>query len=155
MTNNLGSDVSMAGKFLTFKLGAAEFGLEILNVHEVYGTLKVSHSPNCVHGAINLHGKVVPIVDLWSVLGLKPIKASRKTCTIVVRLAHDFSRLTYGIVVDEVCEMLRIGAEQIEPPPLDASFNTEYILGVGKVGQKAILLLDLDRVLDGAQLTAV
>jgi len=142
-----------AGKYLTFNLDREVFGLEILKVQEIIGmipTTGVPGTPGFIRGVINLRGKVIPVANLRLKFGMESIPDTQKTCIIVVQVAGRSGRITMGIIVDEVYEVLPIGADQIEPAPsFGATVETDYLLGLGKVGDKVILLLDVDKVLAG------
>ncbi|HEY3325189.1 MAG TPA: chemotaxis protein CheW [Planctomycetota bacterium] len=147
-----------AGKYLTFRLAAEEYGLEILKVQEIIGMMKVTRVPQMppfIRGVINLRGKVIPVIDLRLKFGLQSQTDTERTCIIVVQIAQGDRRVVTGILVDEVSEVLNIAAEQIEPPPsFGAVIATDFILGMGKVAQKVVMLLDIDRVLSAKQIEA-
>jgi len=147
------------GKYLTFALDSEEYGLAILKVQEIIGIMKVTRvpkSPGYVRGVINLRGKVIPVVDLRLKFGMESKPDTERTCIIVGQIHRAGSRVTMGIIVDDVSEVLNITGEQLEAPPsFGASVDTEFILGMGKVGQKVVMLLDIDRVLSGAEADAV
>ncbi|HOZ46090.1 MAG TPA: chemotaxis protein CheW [Candidatus Hydrogenedentes bacterium] len=140
-----------AGKYLTFSLGREVYGLAILKVQEIIGMMRVASipkTPEFVRGVINLRGKVIPILDLRLKFGMGHVDDTARTCIIVVRVAYAGPEMTMGVVVDEVAEVLDIAAEQIEPPPsLGVSFDDAILLGMGKVGEKVVMLLNVDKVL--------
>jgi len=140
-----------AGKYLTFCLDREEYGLEILKVQEIIGLMSVTRvpgMPDFIRGVINLRGKVIPVMELRLKFGMEAGENTEKTCVIVVQVGRGDSKLIMGVIVDEVSEVLDIGAEQIEPPPtFGGSLKTDFILGMGKVDQKVVMLLDIDRVL--------
>lgn len=140
-----------AGKYLTFKLGAEAYGLGILKVQEIIGMMSVTHVPRIpefIRGVINLRGKVIAVVDLRRKFGLDAHEDTERTCIIVVQVTRADDRVTMGIIVDEVSEVLYIESGQIEPPPcFGTSVNTDFLMGMGKVGEKVIMLLDADKVL--------
>ena len=124
-----------AGKYLTFKLGAEEYGLEILKVQEIIKMMditRVPRTPAFVRGVINLRGKVIPVVDLRLKFGMESRETTDKTCVIVVQVAQASAAsgaVTMGTIVDEVSEVLDISGGQIEPPPeFGTSVNTDFIL---------------------------
>jgi purine-binding chemotaxis protein CheW len=141
----------LAGKYLTFKLAEEEYGLEILKVQEIIQmqtVTRVPRTPDYVRGVINLRGKVIPVVDLRKKFGLDVSKDTEKTCIIVVQITHGESKVTTGIIIDEVKEVLDIKSENIEETPsFGASINTEFILGMGKIGASVKILLDIDKVM--------
>lgn len=148
-----------AGKYLTFKLGAEEFGLEILKVQEIIKMMditKIPRTPEFVRGVINLRGKVISVVDLRAKFGLEAVATTDKTCVIVVQVKRTAGMLVMGIIVDEVSEVLDVAGGQIEPPPaFGARVDTDFILGMGKVGKKVIMLLDVDKVLSSDEVEQV
>ena len=148
-----------AGKFLTFKLGDEVYGLEILKVQEIIGIMKVTAvpgTPSFMRGVINLRGKIIPVVDLRLKFSMEMKEDTQKSCIIVVQIQLKTKKLIMGIVVDEVSEVLNIIQDQIEDPPsFGSSVDTAFILGMGKVGQKVIMLLDIDKVLSAGDLEVV
>ena len=144
------------GKYLTFALGQEEYGLEILKVREIIGYIDVTavpQTPHDVRGVINLRGQVIPVVDLRAKFGMETSDVTEETCIIVVETAHAGRKFNTGIIVDHVQEVLDIGVQQIEEPPqFGGSVNTDFILGMAKVGESVKILLDIDRVLAGDSL---
>jgi purine-binding chemotaxis protein CheW len=109
-----------------------------------------------VRGVINLRGKVIPVVDLRLKFAMEAKENTDKTCVIVVQVAHAGGRVTMGAIVDEVSEVLDITGGQIEPAPeFGTAVDTAFILGMGKVGKKVVMLLDVDKVLSIGELNAV
>lgn len=140
------------GKYLTFALGAEEYGLEILKVREIIGHMDITavpQTPDYVKGVINLRGQVIPVVDIRTLFGMEPKEITEETCIIVVEVLQDNRKFNTGVVVDQVSEVLDIKGESIEEAPqLGASVNTDFILGMGKVNDAVKILLDIDKVLD-------
>ena len=149
-----------AGKYLTFNLAQEVYGLEILKVQEIIKMMDVTSipkTPEFVRGVINLRGKVIPVVDLRLKFEMQALQDTEKTCIIVVQVGGKHDTVTViGIIVDEVSEVLEISAEQIEPTPtFGTSIDTGFILGMGKVGEKVIIILDIDRVLTGDEIATL
>ncbi len=143
-----------AGKYLTFSLASEEYGLEILKVREIIGIMDITSMPQMpmyVKGVINLRGKVIPVIDLRLKFGLEPAEYTEQTCIVVV----DVGSLV-GVIVDTVQEVLDIDENQIDPPPpLGASVDTSFVLGMGKVKDDVKILLDIDKVLGSEEMAAV
>lgn len=141
------AETGVGGKFLTFFLGDEGYGLEILKVHEIIGMLpitRVPRTPPFIRGVINLRGKVIPVVDLRSKFALPVVEDTEQTCVIVVEVGD----IEMGIVVDRVSEVLTIASSEIDPAPsFGVAVNTDFILGIGKTGNKVTMLLDIRRVL--------
>lgn len=160
-TNEKKNDVGnrLAGKYLTFKLADEEYGLEILKVQEIIRmqtVTKVPRTPEYVRGVINLRGKVIPVIDLRSKFSMSLQEDTDKTCIIVVQVNRNGSNLVMGVIIDEVREVLDISAESIEDTPsFGASINTEFILGIGKVGDTVKMLLDIDKVLTASEVEQI
>lgn len=148
-----------AGKYLTFKLGAEEYGVEILKVQEIIKMMDITRVPRVqsfVRGVINLRGKVIPVIDLRLKFGMESRDTTDKTCVIVLQVQHHQGVITMGAIVDEVSEVLDIAGEQIEPSPdFGMEVDTAFILGIGKIGKMVVLLLDIDKVLSTAELAAL
>jgi purine-binding chemotaxis protein CheW len=144
------------GKYLTFALAQEEYGLEILKVREIVGYMAVTavpQTPPHVKGVINLRGQVIPVVDLRTKFGMATTEVTDETCIIVVEIARAGRKSNTGIIVDRVQEVLDIPGQDIEDAPqFGASVSTNFILGMGKVGQSVKILLDIDQVLGGDDL---
>jgi len=149
--SNTSTVVAHGGKYLTFALGKEEYGLEILKVREIIGYMDITavpRTPSYVRGVINLRGQVISVVDLRAKFGMEAAQRTDETCIIVVEIKSGDRKLSTGIIVDRVSEVLNIPGENIEEPPtFGASVATDFILGMGKIGQAVKILLDIDRVL--------
>ncbi len=150
---------SLAGKYLTFKLDAEEFGLEILKVQEIIKMMditRVPRTPAFVRGVINLRGKVIPVVDLRLKFEMDRREGTDKTCIIVVTVHRGSGSVIMGIIVDEVSEVLDVAGASIEPAPeFGTAVDTSFILGMGKVGDRVVTLMDVDKVLTGEEVATV
>ena len=134
-------------QFISFSVGEEEYGLELLRVKEVIRIREITwlpKAPTFVKGIINLRGDVIPIIDLRDKFGLESKEATSTTRVIVVEVE---GRLM-GMVVDSASQVVRIPADQIDPPPpVLGGFSQEFITGVGKMEDKLIILLNADAVL--------
>ncbi len=141
------------GKYLTFALAHEEYGLEILKVREIIGYMDITavpQTPHHVKGVINLRGQVIPVIDLRAKFGMETAEVTEETCIIVVETSQGSHKFSTGIVVDHVQEVLDIAGENIEEAPqFGSSVNTDFILGMGKIGDTVKILLDIDKVLAG------
>lgn len=147
-------------KFLSFRIGREEFGVEILRVREIIGVIDVTplpQTPAYVKGVINLRGKIIPVIELRAKLGLEPKEYTEETCIIVVEVSDGGDeRFHMGVIVDSVSEVIDIPRDNIEPAPrFGSNLNTSYILGMGKVKEQVLILLDIDRVMTQADLTHI
>ncbi len=139
------------GKYLTFALADEQYGLEILKVREIIGYINVTavpQTPGYVKGVINLRGQVIPVVDLRAKFGMETAEVTDQTCIIVVEIQQAERTFSTGIVVDHVQEVLDVDGHDIEPAPqFGSAVETDFILGMGKVGDSVKILLDIDKVL--------
>jgi purine-binding chemotaxis protein CheW len=148
------------GKYLSFALGHEEYGLEILKVQVIIGMMpvtKVPRTPDYVRGVVNLRGRVIPVIDLRGKFGMERVEDTEKTCIIVVQVRQQGTTVTMGVIVDEVSEVLNFTSEQIEPAPAFGGGvqDAEFITGMGKLGKKVVILLDVDRVLSNDEIEAL
>lgn len=154
----ISTPVAGAHKFLTFTLGGESYGIDILRVQEIIGMMpvtRVPRTPSFVRGVINLRGRVIPVVDLRTKFELADATDTDRTCIVVVQLSDDGASVM-GAVVDEVSEVLDISSEAIEDTPaFGGGVNAEFVLGMGKVHDAVVMLLDIERVLTGTELAAV
>jgi len=147
------------GKYLTFALGQEEYGLEILKVREIIGYIDVTsvpQTPHYVKGVVNLRGQVIPVIDLRAKFGMSTAEVTDETCIIVVEIGGGAGTFSTGIIVDRVQEVLDIPGGDIEDAPLFGStVKTDFILGMGKVGGRVKILLEIDAVLGGEGLAGL
>lgn len=143
-------------QIVVFRVGAEEYGLDLNYITEVVRPLKITplpRMPEFVEGVINLRGAIIPVVDLRKRFELSGIKDNpRKMRMIITRGAASTgpgrANGLLGLVVDEVHEVLYISKSSIEPPPEAVrGENSEFITGVGKVGDRLVILIDISRVL--------
>jgi len=145
------------GKYLTFALGPEEYGLEILKVREIIGYMEITavpQTPEYVKGVINLRGQVIPVIDLRAKFGMTTAEVTEETCIIVVEISTAGGKSSTGIVVDRVQEVLDIAEADIEDTPqFGSNVESDFIMGMGKIGDSVKILLDIDRVLAGDDLS--
>lgn len=138
-------------QYLTFMLGAETFAMNILNIKEIieYGQLtEVPKMPHFIRGVINLRGAVVPVIDMAARFGRPSSSITRKTCVVIIEVEHDEEQHVVGMMVDAVNEVLDISSDQIEPPPsFGANIRPDFIAGMGKVNDRFVIILSVNRVL--------
>ncbi|MCX8018373.1 MAG: chemotaxis protein CheW [Rhodocyclaceae bacterium] len=138
-------------QYLTFTLGGEMFAVGILNVKEIieYGNLtEIPMVPAFIRGVINLRGAVVPVIDLAARFGGKVSQVQRRTCIVIVEVTQEDSCHDIGIMVDAVSEVLEIPDSEIEPPPsFGAKIRADFIAGMGKVNNKFVVILEIQKVL--------
>jgi purine-binding chemotaxis protein CheW len=134
-------------QLISFRVGDEEYGLDILRVKEVIrlrGITRLPRAPSFVKGIINLRGDVIPIIDLRDKFGLEHRDYTEMTRVIVV----DLEGKLVGMVVDSASQVVRIPSDQIDPPPpIVGGLSAEFVKGVGKHGDRLVILLDIDRIL--------
>ena len=147
------------GKYLTFSLAEEEYGIGILKIKEIIGMMAITtvpQTPKFVKGVINLRGKVIPVIDLRLRFGMEPMDYTERTCIIVVEIDGTTGTVQIGIVVDAVSEVLNITGKDIEDTPtFGTKLDTTYILGMAKMEGGVKILLDIDRVLNGNEISAL
>ena len=133
-------------QIVSFKIGNEEFGLDILRVQEIIRLqelTRVPNSPDFVDGVINLRGKVIPVIALRKRFGLPEQDHDKQTRIVVLEVQN----MVLGFIVDSVSEVLRIPASTIAPPPRLGKIEREFVSGVGKLENRLLILLDVDRIM--------
>ncbi len=141
-----------ADQYLTFQLAGQDYGVEILRVQEIKGWEKptrLPHSPDHVQGVINLRGAVVPILDLRRRFGLGESESGPAAVVIVVKVDTPRGALTAGIVVDAVCEVCNIAADDLRPPPeLGSALDSAFVCGLAMTEARMLILLDIGQLVN-------
>jgi purine-binding chemotaxis protein CheW len=137
-------------KLLTFSLGSEGYGISILKVKEIIGMMDITpvpRTPEFIKGVINLRGKIIPVMDLRAKFSMTEQEYDERTCIIVVEVLMHGSQKLIGVVVDMVSEVVTISSEQIEPPPeYGTSAEHNSILGIGKIKDRVVIILDIDEI---------
>jgi purine-binding chemotaxis protein CheW len=138
---------SATREYLTFRLGAEEYALEILKVQEIRNyepATAIANAPAFIRGVVNLRGVIVPIVDLRVLLGLSSAEYTPFTVVIVLNLRN----ATVGVVVDAVSDVVALGGEQIRPAPeFSGAADTRYVTGLGTLAGRMLIVADIERLL--------
>jgi len=147
------------GQYLTFFVAGEEYAVSILKVKEIIEYDTVTVVPNTapwIRGVTNLRGNVVPVIDLAVKFGLPASQASKFSCIVITEVSYDGEKLTLGVMTDSVSQVLDFAENEIEtPPPFGTRVRIEFLLGMGRMGKKFCLILDIDRVLSADELLAV
>jgi purine-binding chemotaxis protein CheW len=137
---------SQIQQLVTFRLGDEEYGVDILKVHEIDRMMDITEVPNAppsIEGVINLRGKVIPVINLRRKFNLPEREADSRTKIVVVDIGT-----SAGMIVDSVSEVLRISSDIVEPPPaMTPGVSSEFIRGVGKLKDRLLILLDIEKLL--------
>jgi len=147
------------GQYLTFFVGGEEYAVNILKVKEIIEYDTVTVVPNTapwIRGVTNLRGNVVPVIDLAIKFGLPASQTSKLTCIVITEVAYHGEKLTLGVMADSVSQVIDFSENQIEtPPPFGTRVRIEFLLGMGRMGKKFCLVLDIDKVLSADELLTV
>ncbi len=142
-------------QLVSFNVGSEEFGVDILQVHEINRMTEITRvpkAPKFVEGVINLRGKIIPIIDLRKRFGMEEKEKDKDTRIVVVEINEQ----TIGFVVDSVSEVIRMPLANIEDAPeLVTGIDADYIQGVGKLEKTLLILLDLEKVMSKQELEKV
>jgi len=142
-------------EFLAFKLGAEEYGIDILRVQEIRSyeePTRIANAPPFVKGVVNLRGVIVPIIDMRLKFQLSEARYDAFTVVIVLNIR---SRVV-GIVVDAVSDVITLTPEQLRPvPEFDSSIASDHILAIGAVEQRMLILVDIERLMTSAEMGLV
>jgi len=155
MATETTTSTAAGGEFLTFTLGAEEYGMDILKVQEIRGydaVTAIANTPAFIKGVINLRGIIVPIVDLRIKFNLGKVDYDQFTVVIILNLG---TRVV-GVVVDSVSDVLTLTHEQIKAAPsLSTSLDTRYIMGLGTIDQRMLILVDIEKLMSSRDMELV
>ena len=144
--------IQAAGEFLSFKLGAEEYGIDILKVQEIRSyehPTRIANAPSFVKGVVNLRGVIVPLVDLRLKFGLDQAEYNDFTVVIVLNVA----RRIVGVVVDSVSDVLQLAAEHIKPAPqFNGAIDGGFITGIGSIQDRMMILMDIEALIRSADM---
>jgi purine-binding chemotaxis protein CheW len=147
----MAKDIQVVG----FRVGKEHFGVPIELVHEIVRIMEVTSvpdAPDFIEGVINLRGKIIPVIDLRKRFGEKTITASKKNRILVAEIMGKI----VGLVVDAASEVVKIPPSDIEPPPnVFGESEVNYVTGVGKIGNKLIILVDLGKIMQRGDLRRI
>jgi purine-binding chemotaxis protein CheW len=142
-------------QLISFTVGAEEYGLELLRVKEVIRMRQITwlpKAPSCVKGIINLRGDVIPIIDIRERFELAAQENTAMTRVIVV----DVKGRSVGMIVDSASQVVRVPADQFDPPPtVMGKASQDFITAVGKLGEKIVIMIDVDRILNTEELSLI
>jgi purine-binding chemotaxis protein CheW len=146
------------GQHLTFMIADEEYAVNILKVKEIIEFEMITAVPNTapwIRGVTNLRGNVVPVIDLAVKFGLPASKASKLSCIVITEIHFENENLTLGVMADSVNQVVDFSEGDVEfPPSFGTRVKIEYLTGMGKMGKKFCLILDIDKVLSSDELLA-
>ena len=139
-------------EFLAFTLGKEEYGIDILKVQEIRGyeaVTRIANAPDFVKGVVNLRGIIVPIVDMRIKFHLGEPTYDQFTVVIILNIGGR----VMGMVVDSVSDVITLSPEQIKPAPeMGTAFNTDYLIGLGTLDERMLILIDIDKLMSSAEM---
>ena len=139
-------------EFLTFALGEEEYGVEILKVQEIRGyeaVTRIANAPAFIKGVINLRGIIIPVVDMRIKFNLGEPVYDQFTVVIILNIG---GRIV-GMVVDSVSDVTTLTPEQVKPAPeMGSAFSTDYLIGLGTIDERMLILVDIDRLMSSAEM---
>jgi len=149
------ADETVGQEFLVFTLGDEEYGIDILKVQEIRGydqVTRIANTPEFIRGVTNLRGVIVPIIDLRVKFAQPDVEYNDNTVVIVLNLENR----VVGIVVDGVSDVLSLTQDQIRPSPECAvTMSTEYLTGLGALGERMLILVDIEKLLSSDEMALV
>ncbi|MGD9942539.1 MAG: chemotaxis protein CheW [Burkholderiaceae bacterium] len=142
-------------EYLTFRLGAEEYGIDILKVQEIRGyeqPTRIANAPDFIKGVINLRGVIVPIIDLRIKFGLGNPEYNNFTVVIILNVGQRI----VGMVVDSVSDVLELAQRDVrEAPEMSAMLDSSYIIGLGTVADRMLILVDIERLVTAPEMAIV
>ncbi|MFA7243379.1 MAG: chemotaxis protein CheW [Sulfuricellaceae bacterium] len=142
-------------EFLTFTLGKEEYGIHILNVQEIRGydtVTTLANTPEFIKGVVNLRGIIVPILDMRIKFHLGHVEYNELTVVIILNVA----KRVIGMVVDGVSDVITLNPEQIKPSPeFGSAINTKYVMGLGTVDERMLILVDIEKLMTSRDMELV
>ena len=140
---------------LSFRLGKEEYGISILKVQEIRGydaVTRIANAPAFLKGVINLRGQIVPIVDMRIKFALGQAEYDAFTVVIILNIG----RQVIGMVVDSVSDVITLAPEQVRPAPsIGGGIDADHLLGLGTVGERMLILLDIERLMASPEMGLV
>ncbi len=142
-------------QYVTFTIGAEVYGVEVQNVHQIVGMVKITQIPNTLvfmKGMINLRGTVIPVVDMRLRFGMEERTYDQFSVILIVEIKEQY----IGMIVDSVADVLFIPVSSIqETPHFSSKINTDYIKSIGNVSDQLVIILDVTKILSAAELEII
>jgi purine-binding chemotaxis protein CheW len=147
----LGDDVA-GQEFLAFTLGSEEYGIDILKVQEIRGyevVTRIANAPAFIKGVINLRGIIIPVIDMRIKFNLGSPVYDQFTVVIILNIGGRIM----GMVVDSVSDVTTLTSDQVKPAPqMGTAFNADYLVGLGTIDERMLILLDIDKLMSSAEM---
>ncbi|WEF33777.1 chemotaxis protein CheW [Pseudoduganella chitinolytica] len=147
------NNADIAGhEFLAFKLGAEEYGIDILKVQEIRGyeaVTRIANAPEFIKGVINLRGIIIPVVDMRIKFRLGEPVYDQFTVVIILNI----NGRVVGMVVDSVSDVTTLEPDQIKPSPeMGTAFSSEYMIGLGTIDERMLILVDINKLMSSPEM---
>lgn len=146
---------SSAREYLTFRLDQEEYGIDILKVQEIRGyepPTRIAHAPEFIKGVVNLRGTIIPIVDMRLKFNCSQAEYNSFTVVIILNLRNR----VVGIVVDSVSDVMELAADNVKAAPdIESVIDNDCILGLGSVGERMLILLDIEKLMSSVDMGLV
>jgi purine-binding chemotaxis protein CheW len=140
---------------LAFTLGQEEYGINLLKVQEIRGydaVTRIANAPDFIKGVVNLRGIIVPIMDMRIKFNLGTPTYDQFTVVIILNIGER----VVGMVVDSVSDVITLTSDQIKPAPeMGTALNTDYLIGLGTIDQRMLILVDIDRLMSSAEMGVI
>ena len=147
--------VTTLREFLAFKLGAEEYGIDILRVQEIRSyeaPTRIANAPSFIKGVVNLRGVIVPIVDMRLKFNLDTVNYDSFTVVIVLNIAGR----VVGMVVDAVSDVITLTPEQLRPvPQFNSNIDSDHLLAIGAIDDRMLILVDIEKLMKSADMGLV
>jgi purine-binding chemotaxis protein CheW len=151
--------VAQGRQYLTFTVAGVSYGIAISSVKEIIEYRAPTEVPlmlGYMRGLINMRGRVVPVIDLAVRFGRSRVEPTRRTCIVILEMQDKQEQHDIGVVADAVSAVVEIADADVEPAPsFGANLRTDFISGMGKIGDQFVILLDIGKVLSIAELTSL
>jgi purine-binding chemotaxis protein CheW len=150
-TQRSAANMEAPAEFLAFTLGSEEYGVDIQKVQELRGydaVTRIANSPEYIKGVVNLRGIIVPIIDMRIKFNLGEPSYDQFTVVIVLNVRGR----VMGMVVDSVSDVITLSGDQIKPAPqMGGAIDTDYLIGLGTLEQRMLILVDIDKLMSSAE----
>ncbi len=146
-------------KFLTFNMADENYGIEVTNVREIIGLMRITRvpgMPDFMRGVINLRGRIIPVIDLRMRFKTGATLDTERTCIIIVQIHRGGNPIDVGLIVEEVADVIDLSSDSVDAvPEFGLSTDAAFLRGMGKHNDTIVILLDIDALLTSDELTAI
>lgn len=149
---------NLGGKYLTFVLDKETYGISINQVKEIIGMTAITHipeMPDYLKGVIKLRGKIIPVMDLRLKFGMEELSETGRNCIVIIELNMVNNNCLAGVIVDKVTEVINLQNSDIEKPGYDAQVEGDFLIGLGKLKDKMVLLIEFEKIFNQQELAAI